>query len=76
MGGHRHKHAVKEKGSQSKRGGHDTCAPHNMPLCCHSLTYLFAKGGDATQKLCSNFTSHDSIYLSDSIWKVYMGRLI
>lgn len=51
MNGRTNTNTVREKGSQSKHGGHKTCAPQSMPLCCHSLTYLLEKGETLLSKL-------------------------
>lgn len=40
-----HKHTDREKGRQSKHGGHDTRAPRSMPPCCRPHTHLMRKGG-------------------------------
>lgn len=51
--------AGREKGRQSKHGGHDTFAPHSMPPCCHSRTYLTGKGETLLCNLAFTFTSTD-----------------
>lgn len=78
MGGQtQNKHTVRENGRQSKHGYHDTCAPHSMPLCCHSLTYLFVKGEVLLSNLAlplpvmPHSTDFDSICLCGSILNIF-----